>query len=99
MFLRSLFGRGGLVVRSRPQGKRLPGSKPDFTENTPCMGLLQAKSYVVANRPPACVVRKFGEEVPAQMSSSSDQGSKSRRPSENSLLVASKWDVNVTKLN
>ncbi|GBM55587.1 hypothetical protein AVEN_74542-1 [Araneus ventricosus] len=34
-------------------------------------GLLHAKSYVVAKRPPVGVVRKFGEEAPAQVSSSS----------------------------
>ncbi|GBN06074.1 hypothetical protein AVEN_185289-1 [Araneus ventricosus] len=28
-------GRGGLVVRSQP---RVAGSKPDSTENPPCMG-------------------------------------------------------------
>ncbi|GBM70642.1 hypothetical protein AVEN_117351-1 [Araneus ventricosus] len=34
-------------------------------------GLFQAKSYVMAKHPPAGVVLKFGEEVPAQVSSSS----------------------------
>ncbi|GBN37162.1 hypothetical protein AVEN_168138-1 [Araneus ventricosus] len=33
-------------------------------------GLVHAKSRVVAKRPPAGVVRKFEERVPAQMSSS-----------------------------
>ncbi|GBN68224.1 hypothetical protein AVEN_56125-1 [Araneus ventricosus] len=31
-------GRGGLVVRSRLWGRRAPGSKPDSTEDLPCMG-------------------------------------------------------------
>ncbi|GBM02425.1 hypothetical protein AVEN_76477-1 [Araneus ventricosus] len=31
-------GRGGLVVRSRLWGRRVPGSKPDSTEDPPCMG-------------------------------------------------------------
>ncbi|GBM29221.1 hypothetical protein AVEN_30252-1 [Araneus ventricosus] len=31
-------GRGGLVVRSRLWGRRAPGSKPDSTEDPPCMG-------------------------------------------------------------
>ncbi|GBN90170.1 Zinc finger protein 233 [Araneus ventricosus] len=31
-------GRGGLVVRSRPWGRRAPGSRPDSTEDPPCMG-------------------------------------------------------------
>ncbi|GBM32619.1 hypothetical protein AVEN_8458-1 [Araneus ventricosus] len=37
--------------------------------------------------------------MPAQVSSSSsDRGSKLRGPSQNSLRVASNWDVNITKL-
>ncbi|GBO45363.1 hypothetical protein AVEN_200425-1, partial [Araneus ventricosus] len=28
---------GGLVVRSRPRGQRIPGSKPNSTEYPPCM--------------------------------------------------------------
>ncbi|GBM32041.1 hypothetical protein AVEN_127380-1 [Araneus ventricosus] len=31
-------GRGGLVVRSRLWGRRAPGSKPDSTDDPPCMG-------------------------------------------------------------
>ncbi|GBO11827.1 hypothetical protein AVEN_224339-1 [Araneus ventricosus] len=63
-------------------------------------GLLHAKSYVLAKRPPVVVVLKFGEGVPAQVSSSSsDRGSKLRGPSQNSPRVASKRDVNITKLN
>ncbi|GBM39364.1 hypothetical protein AVEN_119030-1 [Araneus ventricosus] len=31
-------GRGGLVVRSRLWGRRAPGSRPDSTEDPPCMG-------------------------------------------------------------
>ncbi|GBL90991.1 hypothetical protein AVEN_184387-1 [Araneus ventricosus] len=63
-------------------------------------GLLHAKSYVVAKRPPVGVAWKFGEGVPAQVSSSSsDLGSKLRGPSQNSHRVASKRDVNISKLN
>ncbi|GBN32152.1 hypothetical protein AVEN_136391-1, partial [Araneus ventricosus] len=48
----------------------------------------------------AGVVRKFGEEVPAQVSSSSsDRGSKIRGPSQNSPRVASKRNVTITKLS
>ncbi|GBN07393.1 hypothetical protein AVEN_10064-1, partial [Araneus ventricosus] len=94
-------GRGGLVVRSRLWGQWVPGSRPDSTEDPPCTrGLLHAKSYVVAKRPPAGVAWKLGEGVPAQVpSSSSDRGSKLRGPSQNSPRVASKQDVNITKLN
>ncbi|GBN04794.1 hypothetical protein AVEN_49294-1 [Araneus ventricosus] len=31
-------GRGGLVVRSRLWGGRVPGPRPDSTEDPPCMG-------------------------------------------------------------
>ncbi|GBO14659.1 hypothetical protein AVEN_108761-1 [Araneus ventricosus] len=38
-FLSPFFrGRGGLVVRSQPWGRRAPGSKPDSTEDPPRMG-------------------------------------------------------------
>ncbi|GBM47448.1 hypothetical protein AVEN_6131-1 [Araneus ventricosus] len=36
--LKRTSGRGGLVVRSRLWGRRVPGSKPDSTEDPPCMG-------------------------------------------------------------
>ncbi|GBN72378.1 hypothetical protein AVEN_76571-1 [Araneus ventricosus] len=52
----------------------------------------------MAKRPPAGVAWKFGEGVPAQVSSSSsDRDSKLRGPSQNSPRVASKRDVNITK--
>ncbi|GBN09507.1 hypothetical protein AVEN_6974-1 [Araneus ventricosus] len=54
-------GCGGLVVRSRQRGRRIPSSKPDSTKELPCMGVLQAKAYVVAKRLPVGVVRNFGE--------------------------------------
>ncbi|GBN96799.1 hypothetical protein AVEN_123936-1 [Araneus ventricosus] len=45
------------------------------------------------------MVRKFGKEVGAQVSSSSsDHGSKLRGPSQNSPRAAAKRDVNITKL-
>ncbi|GBL81544.1 hypothetical protein AVEN_76638-1, partial [Araneus ventricosus] len=70
-------GRRGLVVRSRRLSRRVPGSKPNSTEDLPRMGLLEAKSYAVTNWPPADGVRKFGEGVPARVwSSSSDHGSR-----------------------
>ncbi|GBL95940.1 hypothetical protein AVEN_227163-1 [Araneus ventricosus] len=58
------------------------------------MGLLHAKSYVVAKRPPVGEARKFGEGV---SSSLSDLGSKLRGPSLNDPRVASKRDVNLTQ--
>ncbi|GBM30168.1 hypothetical protein AVEN_134212-1 [Araneus ventricosus] len=60
-------------------GRRIPGSKSDSTEDPSCMGLLHAKSYVVAKRPPVYVAWKSGEGVPARVSSSPyDRGSKLR---------------------
>ncbi|GBN13220.1 hypothetical protein AVEN_113910-1 [Araneus ventricosus] len=54
--LLSLLGSGGLMVRSRLQGRRVPGSKPYSIEDPPCMGLLHTKSYVLAKCPPAGAV-------------------------------------------
>ncbi|GBL91448.1 hypothetical protein AVEN_193243-1, partial [Araneus ventricosus] len=31
-------GRGGVVVRSRLWGRRVPGSYPDSTDDPPCIG-------------------------------------------------------------
>ncbi|GBN29431.1 hypothetical protein AVEN_209442-1 [Araneus ventricosus] len=31
-------GRGGLVERFQPRSRRVPGSKPDSTENPTCIG-------------------------------------------------------------
>ncbi|GBM32202.1 hypothetical protein AVEN_131594-1 [Araneus ventricosus] len=70
-------GRGGLVVRSRLWGGGLQVRNPIPLKIRRVWGLLHAKSYVVAKRPPVGVAWKFGEEVPAQVSSSSsDHGSK-----------------------
>ncbi|GBL91110.1 hypothetical protein AVEN_184475-1 [Araneus ventricosus] len=55
------------------------------------LGELHLKSYVMAKRPPAGVMRKFGEGVPAQVPSSlSYLGSKLRGSFRNSPLLASK---------
>ncbi|GBM13273.1 hypothetical protein AVEN_226262-1 [Araneus ventricosus] len=92
-------GRGGLVVRSRLRGRRVPGSKLYLTEDPSCMGHVTSKSSVVAKRPPVFVALQFGEGVPAQVSPlSSDRCSKLQGPSQNSPRVALKRDVNMTKL-
>ncbi|GBO32806.1 hypothetical protein AVEN_213850-1 [Araneus ventricosus] len=91
-------GSGGLVIRSRLWGRRVPGPEPHSTEDTSCMGLVLVKSYVVAKRPPVGVAWKFEEEVPAQMSSSlSDRGSKLRGSSQYSPHIASKRDINISE--
>ncbi|GBO39866.1 hypothetical protein AVEN_168716-1 [Araneus ventricosus] len=61
-------------------------------------GMLHAKSYVVAKCPHVAVAWKFGEDVPAQVSSSSsDCGSKLQRRPQKDPRVASKRDINITK--
>ncbi|GBM98997.1 hypothetical protein AVEN_133369-1 [Araneus ventricosus] len=74
-------------------------SKPDSTEDLPYMSLLRVKSYVGTKHSPAGVVLKFGEGVPAQVSSSSsDSDSKLQGPSQNSPRIASKRVADITKL-
>ncbi|GBL92177.1 hypothetical protein AVEN_91518-1 [Araneus ventricosus] len=93
-------GRGGLVARSRLWNRRVPGSKPDSTDDPSCMGPA-ARQIIRSGQTSSrwCgVAWKFGEGVPAQVSSSSsDRGSKLRGSSQNSPHVASKRDVNITK--
>ncbi|GBL92713.1 hypothetical protein AVEN_119104-1 [Araneus ventricosus] len=38
VYLKKIAVRGGLAERSRLWGRRVPGSKPDSTEDPPCMG-------------------------------------------------------------
>ncbi|GBN83619.1 hypothetical protein AVEN_272750-1 [Araneus ventricosus] len=77
MLHENLGERSGLVAMSRLLGWRVLSSKSYFTEDPSCMDLFYFKSYIVAKRPPNGVVRKFGEGVPAHVSSSlSDFGSK-----------------------
>ncbi|GBO25831.1 hypothetical protein AVEN_266169-1 [Araneus ventricosus] len=87
-----LRGRGGLVVRLAQEARN-----PIPLKIHRVWGLLHAKSYAVAKRPPVGVARKPAEGVPDQVSSSSsDRGSKLRDPSLNSPGVASEQDVNLT---
>ncbi|GBO24541.1 hypothetical protein AVEN_145457-1 [Araneus ventricosus] len=46
-------GRGGLMIRSQLWGPRVPGSKPDSTEDPsyPYVAPLHSKSYVAAQMP------------------------------------------------
>ncbi|GBM87223.1 hypothetical protein AVEN_129738-1 [Araneus ventricosus] len=66
--------------KASASGRRDPDSKPDCTEDPPCMwACCTLNNSEVAKRPPACMLRRFGEMVPAQVSSSSsDNGSKLR---------------------
>ncbi|GBN72203.1 hypothetical protein AVEN_148277-1 [Araneus ventricosus] len=85
----------GKVSTSGPKGRRLDTR---FHRRSAVYGACcHAKSYAVAKRSPVGVARKFGEGVPAQVStSSSDRSSELRGPSLNSPRVASKRDVDVT---
>ncbi|GBN47301.1 hypothetical protein AVEN_272130-1 [Araneus ventricosus] len=88
------------MVRTWLRGRRVPGSKPDSIEDPLSMGSLTWKSYAVVKRPPVGATRKIIEGAPAQASSSSsDCGSKSLGPSQNSPRVASKRGVKIIKLN
>ncbi|GBM71572.1 hypothetical protein AVEN_82963-1 [Araneus ventricosus] len=58
-------GCSGLLVKPR----RLPGSKIDSTEYPPCLWGCCMLNHAL----PASVVRKYGEGVPYQMSSTSDR--------------------------
>ncbi|GBN95636.1 hypothetical protein AVEN_123418-1 [Araneus ventricosus] len=68
-------------------GRRTPGSKADSTKNPPCICVWWTLN---PSRPPAAVVRKFREGVPAQvLSSSSYHGSNLLGPSQSSHHAAS----------
>ncbi|GBM83949.1 hypothetical protein AVEN_100086-1, partial [Araneus ventricosus] len=86
-------GRGGLVVRSR--SPRVPGSKPDSTEDTPCMWARYTLNYMLEiKRPHAGVARKFGKEMPAQVSPSSFvRGSKLRGRTKLVLVLLQNWTL------
>ncbi|GBO03691.1 hypothetical protein AVEN_188121-1 [Araneus ventricosus] len=93
-------GRGGLVLRSRSWGRRAPGSKPASTVDPPCMGPATFQIIRSGQTPSRwCGVEAWRGARAQVSSSSSDRGSKLRGPSQNSRCVASKWDVNITKLN
>ncbi|GBN90932.1 hypothetical protein AVEN_191438-1 [Araneus ventricosus] len=89
------YGHDVLVVRSLLSDRKVPGSELDSVY----MHLVHIKSEVFAKHPPNGGVRKFEEGFPARvMSQSSDRGSRRRGSSQNIPRVASKWDVNVNKL-
>ncbi|GBO12706.1 hypothetical protein AVEN_39594-1 [Araneus ventricosus] len=93
--------RDGLVVRSRLRGQTVSSSELDSTEDPPCKWDYYTLNHTYgAKHPTAGVVRKFEDWLLAQMSSSSsDRGSKLRGLSKTNSRVASKWDVNITKLS
>ncbi|GBM69915.1 hypothetical protein AVEN_96430-1, partial [Araneus ventricosus] len=94
--LEFLQGRGGQVVMSLPQDRRIPGSKADSTEDSPCKRIwckLDLTSCV--KHPPAGVVRKLGEgSASSDVVLSYNRDSNLQGFSQNSPRVASKRDVN-----
>ncbi|GBN75908.1 hypothetical protein AVEN_182558-1, partial [Araneus ventricosus] len=57
-------GRGGLVVRSRPCGRRVPGSKPDSSEDPFVYRTCCALNHTQGVKCPSVgVLRKFGEGI------------------------------------
>ncbi|GBN64827.1 hypothetical protein AVEN_74602-1 [Araneus ventricosus] len=84
-------GYGCLVVRSQFRSRSVPGSKPNSTDDPPCMcgiGALQIQRRGSKSSPLAGVMQKFGKGVIAQPSSS-DYDSKLQAPSQNSPRAAS----------
>ncbi|GBL90597.1 hypothetical protein AVEN_179496-1 [Araneus ventricosus] len=85
-------GSGGLVVRSQPRGRRVPDPKPDSTEEPPCKRVWCTPN---PSRPNTLLLMWCGSlQAP---SSSSNRGSKLRGPSQNSLRIAGKRIVNMSK--
>ncbi|GBM84515.1 hypothetical protein AVEN_246175-1 [Araneus ventricosus] len=77
-------------------GPEASGSKPDSTEE-PSPKFFKSIGAICH---PECVMRKFGDGLPAQMPfSSSDRGSKLRCQAQNSPPVTSKRDFDINKLN
>ncbi|GBN66143.1 hypothetical protein AVEN_116988-1 [Araneus ventricosus] len=58
-------GRCGQVVRSRIWGRRVPGSKPDSTEDPPHMGPAACQTARSGQTPPQRVRRKNAHTGPA----------------------------------
>ncbi|GBL68646.1 hypothetical protein AVEN_159633-1 [Araneus ventricosus] len=58
-------GRGGLLVRSRLWGRRAPGSKPNSTEDPPCMGP-GAPQIIRSGQTPSVVARPTQEGCKAR---------------------------------
>ncbi|GBN98536.1 hypothetical protein AVEN_101254-1 [Araneus ventricosus] len=83
----------GLVIRSRLQGQRVPGSRPDSIQELPCKRVWCTINPSEPNVLP--LVRR--ERLERWVSpSSSDHDSKLRGPSQNSPRVAAKCNVNIS---
>ncbi|GBN49616.1 hypothetical protein AVEN_157215-1, partial [Araneus ventricosus] len=89
-------GIGGRSERVVGHGRRPPGSKPDSTKDPPCMWACFRLNHMYS-----CKHSADGGSLERghSSSSSSDCCSKLGGPSQNSPLVASEREVNMTKLN
>ncbi|GBN90722.1 hypothetical protein AVEN_36228-1 [Araneus ventricosus] len=93
-------GCGGLVVRFRPRGRRVSGSKPDSNEEPPCKRIRCTLNPSDPYALPSVWRGSLESGLPAQASSSpSDRGSKLRGLSLNSPRVLAKREVKITKPN
>ncbi|GBM18522.1 hypothetical protein AVEN_252299-1 [Araneus ventricosus] len=96
-----MWGRGCLVVRSRPRHRRIPCSKPDTTKDPLRMWACHTLNHAQGvKRPPVGMVWKFGEGFrlrcrPPHLTAVQNY---KVRP-KNSPRVASERDVNITKLS
>ncbi|GBN09375.1 hypothetical protein AVEN_89608-1 [Araneus ventricosus] len=71
-----------------------------FNNDATRFPLFHEELYILKQQEMRSHIASLEKVVPAQVSSSSsDNGSKLRGSSQNSLRVASKRDVNITKLN
>ncbi|GBM74306.1 hypothetical protein AVEN_207229-1 [Araneus ventricosus] len=82
VILEETVGGDGLVVWFQPRGRRVPGSKPDSTEEPPCK-----RAWCMPN-PSGRNVGSLERRLPVQVSPPpSDRGSKLRGPSKIALLL------------
>ncbi|GBM07171.1 hypothetical protein AVEN_15418-1 [Araneus ventricosus] len=98
LFFPAYCGHGSLEVTSQLRGRKVPCSKPDSTEDLPCMCVRQIMRRE-PNDPRWCGAEVWRGAPGLVSSSSSDRWSKLRGPSQNSSRVASKRDVNIIKPN
>ncbi|GBM78171.1 hypothetical protein AVEN_161844-1 [Araneus ventricosus] len=88
------------MVRSRLRCRSVPGSEPDSTEDPSCMGACCMLNLTYwPNVLPQVWSGMFDRECRLRCRPHHHQCSKLQGPAQNSPRVASKWDVNVAKLN
>ncbi|GBO04357.1 hypothetical protein AVEN_220623-1 [Araneus ventricosus] len=84
----------------RPEVQRVQGSKPDSAEARPCMWA--CRTQIIIKGPSAsrqCGAEHWRGGCQLRCRLSHLTAYKMTRPVPNSTLLASKWDINVTKLH